>query len=67
MEATFPECITGKYLVGRILGSGTTSTVRAGYKIVDGVKVESFALKLIHCKEDLSHYDFPPESKIESK
>ena len=67
MEATFPDCITDKYLVGRILGSGTTSTVRAGYKIVDGVKVESFALKLIHCKEDLSHYDFPPESKIEIK
>ena len=67
MEATFHQCITSKYLVGRELGSGTTSTVRVGYKIVDGNTVKQFALKMIQRKEEASHYKFPIDSKIEIK
>ena len=67
MEATFHQCITSKYLVGRELGSGTTSTVRAGYKIVDDNKVRQFALKMIQRKEEASQSKFPIDSKIEVK
>jgi len=67
MEATMPECVTSKYLVGRVLGSGTTSTVRAGYKIVGQDKIKPFALKIIPSKEEASHYNFPIDSRIEIK
>ena len=44
MERDFPRPVTSKYLVGQVLGDGTTSVVRLGIRREDHTKV---ALKVI--------------------
>jgi len=65
MEEKFPSCVTGKYLVGEVLGQGSTSQVRVGYKLDD--KFERFALKIIKQKEEIKDYSLPSDAKLEIK
>ena len=60
MEDLFASHVTDKYIVGEILGKGTTSVVRRGYKTVDG-EVKTYALKIISRKDDHSNYTLPVE------
>ena len=46
METLYPNCVTQKYIVGSVLGKGTTSEVRRGYKKVLG-EIKTHALKII--------------------
>jgi len=65
MEAMFPSCITGKYLVGEVLGNGSTSQVRVGYRLTN--KFERFALKIFKQKEDINDDSLPSDTKLEVK
>ena len=64
MEDLHPSHLTDKYIVGEILGKGTSSVVRRGYKTVVG-KVETYALKVISRKDDRSNYALPTDAKME--
>ena len=63
MEDLFPFNVTQKYIVGEILGKGTTSVVRKGYKDVDG-EIKTYALKTILRRDD---YSLPTDAKVEVK
>ena len=65
MEDLFPFHLTEKYIVGEILGKGTTSVVRRGYKTVETGEIKTYALKIISTKDDLSNYRLPTDAKME--
>ena len=65
MEAKFPSCITGKYLVGEVLGNGSTSEVRLGYRLTN--KFQIFALKIFKKKDDINEDSVPTNTKLEIK
>ena len=60
-EDLYTTCVTDKYIVGGILGKGSTSEVRRGYK-KDAGKVQTYALKIISRKDDFSSEDSPSSS-----
>ena len=62
MEREFPSSLTSKYLVGKVLGEGTTSVVRLGYRRGDHTKV---ALKMINTKSWPSKYSEPMDLMAE--
>jgi len=62
MEREFPPSLTSKYLVGKILGEGTTSVVRLGYRRGDYSKV---ALKMINTKSWPTKYSEPTDLMAE--
>ena len=53
MERDFRPSLTSKYLVGKVLGEGTTSLVRLGYRRDDFKK---FAQKMINTRSLPSKY-----------
>jgi len=53
MERDFQRSLSSKYLVGKVLGEGTTSLVRLGYRRDDFKK---FALKMINTRSWPSKY-----------
>jgi len=65
MEDLFPSNLTEKYMVGEILGKGTTSVVRRGYKMVETGEIKTYALKIISTKDDRSDYRLPTDAKTE--
>ena len=65
MEDLFPSNLTDKYMVGEILGKGTTSVVRRGYKMVETGEIKTYALKIISTKDDRSDYRMPTDAKTE--
>ena len=65
MENLYTACVTQKYIVGGILGKGSTSVVRRGYTKVSG-EVKTYALKIISVKDDSSEFR-KPDSEIEIK
>ena len=52
--------------MGEILGKGTTSVVRRGYRTIDG-EIQTYALKLISTKDDRSDYTLPTDAKMETR
>ena len=65
MEDLFPFHLTEKYVVGEILGKGTTSVVRRGYKTIETGEIRTYALKIISTKDDRSNYRLPTDAKME--
>ena len=64
MENLYTACVTQKYIVGGILGKGSTSVVKRGYTKVSG-EVKTYALKIISTKDDRSDYRMPTDAKTE--
>ena len=62
MERDFPSSLTSKYLVGKVVGEGTTSLVRLGYRRSDFKK---FALKMINTKSWPNKYSAPMDMMAE--
>jgi len=62
MERDFHSSLTSKYLVGKVLGEGTTSLVRLGFRRNDFKK---FALKIINTKSWPSKYSAPMDMMAE--
>jgi len=62
IERDYPSSLTNKYLVGKVLGEGTTSVVRLGYSRTDFEKV---ALKMISTKSWPSKYSAPTDIMTE--
>ena len=56
MENLYTACVTQKYIVGGILGKGSTSSG----------EVKTYALKIISVKDDSSEFR-KPDSEIEIK
>ena len=64
MVAIFPSCLTRKYIVGGILGKGTTSEVRMGYVKEDN-EIKTYALKILSTKDDCSEFSDLADSAVE--
>ena len=66
MESLYTASVTQKYIVGEVLGMGSTSVVRRGYKKVSGGEVKTYALKIISVKDDSTETEFrKQDSEIE--
>lgn len=62
MEQLYPAVLTQRFLVGEVLGSGTTAEVRLGYRLSDFSQV---ALKLVKKTEWPSKYSRPSNLRSE--
>ena len=65
IESSYPTAITQEYIVGEVIGKGTTSEVRVGYKEDINGNYQRFALKMIKTKQSNSKYKLPNDAENE--